>query len=66
VFPKIELLAAIYYFDVALMPVDGGEPCDFLKSCCKMRIYQDSSGAYKSFGGISYLAHEWKIPKVSS
>jgi lipopolysaccharide transport system ATP-binding protein len=66
VFPKIELLAAIYYFDVALMPVDGGEPCDFLKSCCKMRIYQDSSGAYKSFGGISYLAHEWKIPEVSS
>lgn len=60
-FPRIELLAAIYHFDVGLVAEDGaGEPFDFLRGCANIRIYQDSESRYGSFKGISYLEHEWR------
>jgi len=60
-FPRLELLAAIYYFDVGLVAEDGaGEPFDFLRSCAHIRVYQDNESAYSKFTGISYLAHEWR------
>ena len=60
VFPRIELLAAIYHFDLGLVADDGaGEPLDFLRGCAHIRIYQDSESRYGNFKGISYLAHEW-------
>lgn len=61
VFPGIELLAAIYHFDVGLVAGDGaGEPFDFLRGCGHVRIYQDSESRYGGLKGISYLEHEWR------
>jgi ABC-type polysaccharide/polyol phosphate transport system ATPase subunit len=60
-FPRIELLAAIYYFDVGLAAEGGaGEPFDFLRGCAHIRIYQDSESRYGDFTGISFLEHEWR------
>jgi len=65
VFPRLELLAAIYYFDVGIVPEGGaGEPFDFLRNCAHIRVYQDTDGVYSGFRGISYLAHEWKTAGI--
>lgn len=62
VFPKLELLAGTYYFDVGLAPGEGGaEPYDFVKDCGSIRVYQDSKGAYREASGICALAHEWRV-----
>ena len=60
VFPKLELFAAMYYFDVTLLSKYGEkEPYDFLKRCCKLRVYQDNDSPYARLMGISCMKHEW-------
>ncbi|MCX6355531.1 MAG: ABC transporter ATP-binding protein [Candidatus Aureabacteria bacterium] len=60
-FPRLELLGATYYCDVALMPEGGNEPYDFIKGCCSIRIYQDNTTLYRDFKGISYMPHVWNV-----
>ncbi|MFH0964323.1 MAG: Wzt carbohydrate-binding domain-containing protein, partial [Planctomycetota bacterium] len=62
VFPKIELLAGTYYFDVGLAPGEGGaDPYDFVKNCGSIRVYQDSKSVYHDATGICALAHDWRV-----
>jgi ABC-type polysaccharide/polyol phosphate transport system ATPase subunit len=62
-FPKLELLAGTYYFDVGIVPVgDRSEPYDFLKDCGSIRVYQDSKSVYRDATGICVLTHDWRVP----
>jgi ABC-type polysaccharide/polyol phosphate transport system ATPase subunit len=62
VFPRIELLAGTYYFDVGLAPGEGGaDPYDFVKNCGSIRVYQDSKSVYHDATGLCALAHDWRV-----